>query len=99
MTITTTRSDAETILTADGRIDTTTAPQLQAELLKSFQGAKTVILDLTKVAYVSSAGLRALLIGQKTATTKGGKFIVQNIHETVMSVLEMSGFDNILNIR
>jgi anti-anti-sigma factor len=57
-----------------------------------------VVIDFLNVAYISSAGLRALLIGQKTAASKGGSMKLVNIADTVKTVLDMSGFSNILDI-
>jgi anti-anti-sigma factor len=85
-------------LLIEGRVDTNTAPQVQQAILNAFQKNKNIVIDFLNVAYISSAGLRALLIGQKTAASKGGSMKLVNIGETVMSVLEMSGFANILDI-
>ena len=79
-------------------MDTTTSPQLQQAILTAFQKGSKVVLDFEEVSYVSSAGLRALLIGQKTAMSKGGSMVMVHVCETVMSVLEMSGFSDILQI-
>lgn len=98
MTITTSRDDAGVTLAVEGRVDTNTSPRLQAEILKCFQTAKRLTLDFAQVAYLSSAGLRALLIGQKTAAAKGAAMTLTHIQEQVRSVLEMSGFDSILTI-
>ncbi len=85
-------------LEVEGQVDTVTAPELQQTILTSFQKSGNVILDIEKVAYMSSAGLRALLLGQKTAKSKGGSLKVRNVHPTVMQVFEMSGFASILDI-
>lgn len=85
-------------LSPDGRVDTLSAPQLQSAILQAFQSEKRITLDFSKVAYISSAGLRVLLIGQKTAAAKGGSLTLRNVPEIVMNVLDMSGFSNILNI-
>jgi len=86
-------------LQIEGRVDTNTSPQLQDEILKAFQSAKTAILDFEKVPYISSAGLRALLIGQKTAASKGAAMELVNVPGVVMSVLETVGFNKILTIK
>lgn len=67
MTIKVTKNGTSAVLAVEGRIDTNTSPELQSEILKAFQIAKTVILDFASVHYISSAGLRTLLIGQKAA--------------------------------
>jgi len=85
-------------LMVDGRVDTNTSPQLQQAILNAFQRNKDIVVDFLNVPYISSAGLRALLIGQKTATSKGGSMKVTNVSEAVMNILEMSGFSKILKI-
>ena len=82
----------------EGRVDTTTSPQLQNAILQAFQKGSKLILDFTEVEYVSSAGLRALLIGQKTANSKGGSMTLTNVPQAVMQVFQMSGFSGILTI-
>lgn len=93
-------ADCETYmrLMVDGRVDTNTSPQLQQAILNAFQKQKDVVVDFLNVPYISSAGLRALLIGQKTAASKGGSMKLTNVSDVVMNVLEMSGFSKILVI-
>lgn len=79
-------------------MDTNTSPQLQERLLKAFQKGSRVILDFEQVEYVSSAGLRALLIGQKTANSKKGSMKLIHVQEAVQEVLDLSGFSAILTI-
>lgn len=98
MKITETRNESTIQIAIEGRVDTTTSPELQKAVLLAFQKGSRLILDFTKVEYISSAGLRALLIGQKTANSKGGSMKLTNVNDAVMSVLEMSGFANILTI-
>ena len=85
-------------LLVDGRVDTNTSPQLQQAILNAFQKKKDVVVDFLNVPYISSAGLRALLIGQKTAASKGGSMKLTNVSDVVMNILEMSGFSKILKI-
>lgn len=99
MTVEILKQGDSVVLAVDGRIDTITAPELQKEVLHAFQKGNVVEMDLTKVEYVSSAGLRVLLIGQKTAKGKGGSFTLTNVCEPVMAVFEMTGFKSILNIK
>ena len=99
MTITKNQNGDAVTLMVEGRVDTNTSPELQKAILEAFQTAKTLTLDLEKVVYVSSAGLRALLIGQKTATSKGAKFELIHVAPTVKSVLDSVGFSKILNLR
>ncbi|MBE5922877.1 MAG: STAS domain-containing protein [Lachnospiraceae bacterium] len=81
----------------EGRLDTTTAPQLEEELNASIDGVKELVLDLVDLAYVSSAGLRVLLSAQKTMN-KQGSMVIKNANEEVMEIFEVTGFIDILNI-
>ncbi len=96
MTIQTIRNGSETTLAIEGRVDTITSPQLQKEVLGAFQSAKTVVLDFKNVSYISSAGLRVLLIGQKTAQSKKAKMTLRNVGDTVRNVLDMVGFSSLM---
>ena len=98
MTITEIRNEGIIQLDIKGRVDTTTSPQLQTAILQAFQKGNQVILNLEKVDYISSAGLRALLIGQKTANSKGGSMRLIHVCEAVMNVFEMTGFASMLTI-
>ncbi|MDR2546327.1 MAG: STAS domain-containing protein [Lachnospiraceae bacterium] len=89
--------DTET-LSIIGRIDTITSPQLQTVLVEAISLCEKVELDFAEVSYVSSAGLRVLLMGQKSANTAEKKMIVKNISSQVMEVLNITGFSGILNI-
>ncbi len=86
------------ILALEGRLDTTTAPQLQGVLIPAFGEAEEITLDFSELAYVSSAGLRVLLMGQKEAKRTGGSMTLCGVSEDVMEVFEMTGFADILNI-
>lgn len=87
------------ILEVDGRVDTTTAPELQNTILVAFQKMKNIVLDFKKVGYISSAGLRALLLGHKTAISKGGSMKLCHVGASVRDVLDVTGFSDILNIK
>ncbi len=81
----------------EGRLDTTTAPQLEAELKESVSGVKELILDFTDLAYISSAGLRVLLSAQKVMNRQGS-MVICNVNEDVMEVFDVTGFVDILTI-
>ena len=98
MTINKTLVNGTLTIAIEGRLDTTTAPQLQDILIPAFEEAKEIKLDFSKLAYVSSAGLRVLLIGQKEAKKKGGSMTVGGVSEEIMEVLEMTGFSEMLTI-
>ena len=97
MTMEIKRNAEETIITIDGRLDTTTAPALEKAINEDIGDAKNLVLDLTNLQYISSAGLRVLLGAQKKMQ-KIGSMKVVNVCETVMEVLEMTGFADILVI-
>ena len=98
MQITEVRENDVITISVEGRVDTNTSPELQDAILKSFQKVNQVILNFEQCTYVSSAGLRALLIGQKTANSKKGMMKLINVPDILRSVLQMSGFINILVI-
>ena len=79
----------------DGRLDTTTAPELEKFFIENYDGTGAVIIDCKKLAYVSSAGLRVFLSAQKK--TKGSMKLT-NVCELVMEVFEITGFTDILVI-
>lgn len=97
MTITTQRDGAKLDIALEGRLDTATAPELEAELKKTLGGVEELTLDLTKLEYISSAGLRVLLYAQKTMN-RLGKMTVRGVNETVGEVFEITGFSDILTI-
>lgn len=97
MIINKTESSIELCIAPIGRLDTATAPLLEAELKKSILGKTTVIFDLKDLEYISSAGLRVLLSAQK-CMNKQGTMTVINVSESVMDVFEVTGFSEILSI-
>ena len=80
----------------DGRLDTTTAPELDSFLAENYEGTEKLAIDCKKLAYVSSAGLRVLLSAQKKMK---GAMELTNVCELVMEVFEMTGFADILTIK
>jgi len=80
-----------------GRLDTTTAPELEAELKKSMDSAESLTLDFSELAYISSAGLRVLLSAHKVMSGKGGMKLI-HVNEIVQEVFDVTGFADILTI-
>ena len=80
-----------------GRLDTSYAPQLEAELKHSISGMTELVFDFTDLEYISSAGLRVLLASQKVMN-KQGKMTIRHVNETIMEVFEITGFIDILTI-
>lgn len=91
------RQGNELQVALEGRLDTVSAPDLDAVVKNELSGVDTFILDLEKLQYTSSAGLRVILIAQKTMN-KQGKLILKNVSEAVMEVFEMTGLSDLLTI-
>ena len=89
--------NGKALFTLGGRLDTTTAPELERELKDSFDGVNELTLDFSKLEYISSAGLRVLLAAQKVMNRQGG-MKVANVNETIMEIFEVTGFSDILTI-
>ncbi|HWR22692.1 MAG TPA: STAS domain-containing protein [Feifaniaceae bacterium] len=97
MTIKKEENGPELTLTLSGRLDTTTAPQLEAELKNSLAGVTALTLDFSGLEYLSSAGLRVILAAQKTMNRQG-KMTVRHVNEIILEVFEVTGFSDILTI-
>ena len=80
-----------------GRLDTTSSPQLEAELKQNLTGIEKLVLDFTSLDYLSSAGLRVLLAAQKVMD-KQGKMTVKNVNDAINEIFEITGFNDILTI-
>ncbi|MGI6617641.1 MAG: STAS domain-containing protein [Saccharofermentanales bacterium] len=85
------------VLSVEGRLDTTTAPILETELASSLDPVSKLILDFAELEYLSSAGLRVLLVTQKKMNDKGS-MIVRNVNDSIMEVFEITGFLKILTV-
>ncbi len=81
----------------EGRLDTTTAPELEREIRDSIEGVTELNFDLGKLDYISSAGLRVLLSAQKTMNRQG-TMTVRNAGPSIMDIFEVTGFTDILTI-
>ena len=97
MNITKSKDGSKLILTLEGRLDTTTAPQLEGELKSALEGVTDLEFDFQGLEYLSSAGLRVLLSAQK-AMNKQGKMVIRHVNETIQEVFEVTGFVDILTI-
>ena len=86
----------ELIISIEGRLDTTTAPQLEEEL-GALENVKSLIIDMEKLVYISSAGLRVLLKAQKIMN-KQGSMVVKNVSKEIKDIFEVTGFDELLNV-
>ena len=97
MTINKTVNGNALTIALEGRLDTTTAPELEQALKESLDGAQELIMDFSKLDYISSAGLRVLLSAHKTMRAKGGMKVV-NVNEIVKEVFDVTGVADILTI-
>ena len=97
MTITKNLNGTALEIALAGRLDTMTAPELEAELNKDLGGADSLTLDFGKLDYISSAGLRVLLTAHKAMAAQGGMKIC-HVNEVVQEVFEVTGFADILTI-
>lgn len=91
------KNDTTLTLAIEGRIDTSTAPQLEAEVKADIDGVTELYLDFARVEYISSAGLRVILSAQKTMNRQG-KMVLSHVSEPVMEIFEVTGFSDILTI-
>lgn len=83
-------------LKLSGRLDTTTAPELEHALRAVYDDAGKLVLDFAEIDYISSAGLRVLLIAQKEVAKRRSLLVLTHVSSAVMAVLEMTGFNTIL---
>ena len=97
MNIIKTKEGSTLNLALEGRLDTTTAPQLEAALHGAMEGVTELNMDFEKLEYLSSAGLRVILSAQKTMN-KQGKMVIRHVNETIREVFEVTGFIDILTI-
>ncbi|MBQ9565121.1 MAG: STAS domain-containing protein [Synergistaceae bacterium] len=97
MEIKKTQNGSELTVALEGRLDTVTAPELEAAL-GGLEGVTKLTIDMEKLAYVSSAGLRVLLNAQKKMAKNGGSMVVRNANDELKEIFEITGFDEILTI-
>lgn len=91
------QNGTELTIQLSGRLDTTTAPQLEAELKQSIADVTSLKFDFANLEYLSSAGLRVLLSAQKVMN-KQGEMVITNVSEAIMEIFEVTGFQDILTI-
>ena len=97
MTINQNKNGSKLVLAVEGRLDTTTAPQLESEIKSSISGITELEFDFSKLDYISSAGLRVLLSAQKIMN-KQGSMIIHGASEDLMEIFDVTGFIDILTI-
>ncbi|MDE5932268.1 MAG: STAS domain-containing protein [Lachnospiraceae bacterium] len=99
MTIETERTEEMLLLRLEGRLDTNTAPQLQEVLDNMLEDIKELQIDMERLEYVTSAGLRILLATMKKMKAGGGSMTVRHVNSAVMEVFNITGFKRYLDIR
>lgn len=97
MTINKALEGTKLMISLEGRLDTTTSPELEVELKQGLNGITELTFDFEKLEYISSAGLRILLTAQKVMN-KQGSMIVKNVNDVIDEVFEVTGFSDILTI-
>lgn len=95
MTITKTITDSTATISLEGRLDTTTAPELDSVLTELIPALTDLVFDFTQLVYISSSGLRVLLSAQKKMNKKG-TMVLTGVNDIVMEIFEVTGFSNIL---
>ena len=84
------------VLALNGKIDVNSSDELTNVILRSFQKTDSLVLDMKDVIYVSSAGLRAFILGQRTAASKGSGFSLINVRDEIKAIFHTTGFDKLL---
>ena len=97
MKIEKTQAGSELTIALEGRLDTTTAPQLEAELKSSLDGVTALTFDFANLEYISSAGLRVLLSAQKIMNRQGEMKVI-HVGDSILEIFEVTGFTDILTI-
>ena len=92
------KQDSSLTVTISGNIDTVTAPELDTKLQENLSGIKDLILDFAAVDYISSAGLRVILMANQQLEDADGTMTIKNANDDVRDVFEMTGFDSLLNL-
>ena len=90
-------NDKQLTIKPVGEINSVTAPELEEVIKNDLNGVKELIFDFSELEYLSSAGLRVLLVAQKLMNKKG-PMSVRNVNSTVMEILDITGFSNVLDI-
>ena len=98
MTITKIKNGEDLTLQVEGRIDSTTAPELEIAVTTDMEGVKNLTFDFEKTDYISSAGLRVILLAQKYANKVQGSMKLTNVSDDIKEILDVTGFSEIITI-
>ena len=91
--------NGKTVLYLEGRLDTSNSTALEKEIRDTLETTQDLELDLSKLEYMSSSGLRVFLLTQKIVNSKGGNLVVSNVNEYITEIFDITGFSNILTIK
>ena len=91
--------NGKTVLYLEGRLDTSNSSALEKAVNETLETTDDIELDLSKLEYTSSSGLRVFLLTQKKVSEKGGNLVVSNVNEYIMEIFDITGFSSILNIK
>ena len=98
MTVNTKREDTTLTMEIEGRIDTQTAPDLEEVVNASLEDVALLVLDFTKVIYISSAGLRVVAAAQNLMDEKGGEMVIRGANKNIRGLFKVTGFDTFLTL-
>ena len=90
------RHEKELTVTLDGELNSATAPDFEKVISTSLKDVELLRLDFSKLSYLSSAGLRVVLVAQKIMMQRG-KMVIKNANQDIMDIFSMTGFTNFLN--
>ena len=90
-------TDSAMTIKVIGRLDSVTSPQLEEVTSKELEGITDLTFDFSELEYISSAGLRVILISQKTMNNQGSMKVI-HVNDTVMEIFEVTGFVDVLTI-
>lgn len=88
----------ELLIALQGEINTVTAPQFEEVIKNDLDPVSVLIIDMKDLSYLTSAGLRVLLVAQKLMNNKNGQMIIRHVNDSIMDVFTITGFVNILTI-
>lgn len=98
MTLEKIQNGTELTVKVGGRLDTSTAPQLE-EAVRNLENVSSLTFDFQDLEYISSAGLRVILLEKKTMGANGGSFTVININSTIREIFDITGFSGIIDVK
>lgn len=97
MTIVKELNNKQLTIKLEGELNTTTAPLLEEVIKNDLNGINSLIFDLEKLEYLSSAGLRMILVAQKIMEQQG-KMVIRHVNKSILEIFDITGFSSILNI-